>query len=49
LAGLPVIAEGEIFLMNWQSADSLDARLFGALPTTAIIGRAEPVWTHEED
>jgi conjugative transfer signal peptidase TraF len=43
--GCRVIADGEIFLMNWQSADSLDGRYFGALPTSAIIGRAEPLWT----
>ena len=43
------IPDGEVFLMNWQSADSLDGRYFGVLPTTAIIGRAEPLWTDEED
>ena len=47
--GCRVIAEGEVFLMNWQSADSLDGRYFGALPTTAIVGRAEPLWTDEKD
>jgi conjugative transfer signal peptidase TraF len=47
--GCRVIAEGEVFLMNWQSADSLDGRYFGVLPTTAIIRRAEPLWTDEED
>ena len=47
--GCRVIAEGEVFLMNWQSADSLDGRYFGALPTTAIVGRAEPLWTFEGD
>jgi type IV secretory pathway protease TraF len=31
--------------MNWQSADSLDSRYFGPLPTSAVIGRAVPVWT----
>jgi conjugative transfer signal peptidase TraF len=46
--GCHVIADGEVFLMNWQSADSLDGRYFGALPTTAIVGRAEPRWTDEE-
>ena len=46
--GCRVIADGEVFLMNWQSADSLDGRYFGALPTTAIVGRAEPRWTDEE-
>ena len=47
--GCRVIAEGEVFLMNWQSADSLDGRYFGVLPATAIIGRAEPVWTSGEE
>jgi conjugative transfer signal peptidase TraF len=47
--GCRVIAEGEVFLMNWQSADSLDGRYFGALPTSTIVGRAEPVWTLEGD
>ena len=47
--GCRVIADGEVFLMNWQSADSLDGRYFGALPTSAIIGRAEPLWTGEEE
>jgi type IV secretory pathway protease TraF len=47
--GCHVIADGEAFLMNWQSADSLDGRYFGALPTSAIIGRAEPLWTGEEE
>jgi conjugative transfer signal peptidase TraF len=47
--GCRVLAEGEIFLMNWQSADSLDGRYFGVLPASAIVGRAEPLWTDEED
>ena len=47
--GCQIVADGEVFLMNWQSADSLDGRYFGVLPTTAIIGRAEPLWTDEED
>jgi len=47
--GCHVIADGEVFLMNWQSADSLDGRYFGALPTSAIIGRAEPLWIGEEE
>lgn len=47
--GCRVIAAGEVFLMNWQSVDSLDGRYFGALPTTAIVGRAEPLWTVEGD
>jgi conjugative transfer signal peptidase TraF len=47
--GCRVVAEGEVFLMNWQSAGSLDGRYFGMMPTTAIVGRAEPLWTYEED
>jgi conjugative transfer signal peptidase TraF len=47
--GCHIIAEGEVFLMNWRSADSLDGRYFGALPTSAIIGTAEPLWTGEEE
>lgn len=47
--GCREIADGEVFLMNWQSADSLDGRYFGVLPTSAIIGPAEPLWTCEEE
>jgi conjugative transfer signal peptidase TraF len=46
--GCHVIADGEVFLMNWQSADSFDGRYFGVLPTSAIIGKAVPLWTGEE-
>jgi type IV secretory pathway protease TraF len=34
--------------MNRQSEDSLDGRSFGSLPTAAIVGRAEPLWTDAE-
>jgi len=46
--GCHVIADGEVFLMNWLSADSFDGRYFGVLPMSAIIGTAEPLWTGEE-
>jgi conjugative transfer signal peptidase TraF len=46
--GCRVIADGDVFVMNWQSADSLDGRYFGSIPASAIIGRAAPVWTDEE-
>jgi conjugative transfer signal peptidase TraF len=47
--GCRTIAAGEVFLMNRQSEDSLDGRYFGPLPAAAIVGRAEPLWTNEED
>ena len=47
--GCRVVADGEVFLMNWQSAASLDGRYFGVLPMSAIIGKAEPLWTGEEE
>src|SRR6266702_8103201 len=43
--GCRVVDEGEFFVMNWQSANSLDGRYFGFLPVSAVIGRAFPVWT----
>jgi conjugative transfer signal peptidase TraF len=46
--GCRVIADGDLFVMNWQSADSLDGRYFGPLPASAVIGRAVPIWTDEE-
>ena len=46
--GCRVIADGDIFVMNWQSEDSLDGRYFGPLPASAVVGRAVPVWIDEE-
>ena len=46
--GCRVIAGGDVFVMNWQSEDSLDSRYFGPLPASAVIGKATPVWTDEE-
>lgn len=42
------IADGEVFLMNWEVQDSLDGRYFGPLPAISIIGRAVPLWTDED-
>jgi conjugative transfer signal peptidase TraF len=47
-SGCRVIAEGDVFVMNWQSENSLDGRYFGPLPASAVIGKAMPVWTYEE-
>ena len=46
--GCRVIADGNVFVMNCQSEDSLDGRYFGPLPASAVIGKAVPVWTDEE-
>jgi len=47
--GCRVVAGDEVFLMNWQSTGSLDGRYFGPLPASTIAGRADPLWTREED
>ena len=41
------IADGELFLMNWDAPDSVDGRYFGPFPRSSVIGRALPVWTDE--
>jgi conjugative transfer signal peptidase TraF len=46
--GCRVIAQGEVFLMNWDEPTSLDGRYFGPIPLSAIIGRVEPLWTFAE-
>lgn len=45
--GCRAVADDELFLMNWQSANSFDGRYFGLLPRAAVIARAQPVWTAE--
>lgn len=46
-SGCRVIADDELFLMNWQVPGSLDGRYFGPLPATTVIGRAIPLYTDE--
>ncbi len=41
------VADGELFLMNWNVPDSVDGRYFGPFPRSSVIGRALPVWTDE--
>jgi len=49
--GLPVwlgcheLGEGEIFLLMDGVRASFDSRYFGAVPTTAIVGKVVPLWT----
>ncbi len=40
---------GQIFLLNWDEPASLDGRYFGALTIEAVVGRAVPLWTSEDD
>lgn len=46
--GCRALADGEIFLMNWDAPDSLDGRYFGPLPASSIVARALPLWTDAE-
>jgi conjugative transfer signal peptidase TraF len=46
--GCRVVGADELFLMNWQSEESLDGRYFGFLPRSSVIGKALPVWTGDE-
>jgi conjugative transfer signal peptidase TraF len=47
--GCHLIGGGEVFLMNPNEPASLDGRYFGPIPTSAIVGRAEPLWTSGEN
>lgn len=46
--GCRVVGKDELFVMNRQSADSMDGRYFGFLPASAVLGRVLPVWTWED-
>jgi conjugative transfer signal peptidase TraF len=46
--GCQAIAEGDVFLMNWDEPASFDGRYFGPIPLRAIIGRAKPLWTFDK-
>ena len=47
--GCRVVRRDEVFLMNPQSADSLDGRYFGPLPAASVVGRAIPLWVHQTE
>lgn len=47
-SGCRVLAEGQVFLLNWGEPDSIDGRYFGPLPVSSLIGHAMPLWTDEE-
>ena len=44
-SGCRTVGTGEVLLLNPGVRDSFDGRYFGPLPTTAIVGRAVPIWT----
>lgn len=39
------LREGEIFLLGTSNPASFDSRYFGPVKTSAVIGRAHPLWT----
>lgn len=39
------LADGDVFLLNAETLDSLDGRYFGLLPRDAVVGRATAIWT----
>jgi type IV secretory pathway protease TraF len=43
-----VIGEGEVFLMERDGPASPDGRYFGLIPLSAIVGRADALWTSAE-
>jgi conjugative transfer signal peptidase TraF len=45
--GCRVLSWGEVFLMNWDEPASMDGRYFGPIPSSAIVGHAEPLWTFD--
>lgn len=47
--GCRIVAPEHVFLMNWDEPDSLDGRYFGMLPLASVVGRAEPLWTRNEE
>jgi conjugative transfer signal peptidase TraF len=46
--GCRAIEDGQVFLMNRDQPESLDGRYFGPISVSAIVGRAQPLWTFEQ-
>jgi type IV secretory pathway protease TraF len=46
--GCRVVLPDQVFLMNWNEPSSLDGRYFGPIPFSSIVGRAQPLWTFED-
>ena len=46
--GCRIVAQDEVFLMNWRSTFSFDGRYFGPLPASTIVGRAAPLWIKKD-
>jgi conjugative transfer signal peptidase TraF len=47
--GCRIVADHEVFFMNWQSENSFDGRYFGPLPASTIVGQADPLWTKQDN
>ena len=45
--GCRTLRRGDIFLLNPSAPDSFDGRYFGALPASALLGRATPILTRD--
>jgi type IV secretory pathway protease TraF len=44
-SGCWLILSDEVFLIAPARRDSFDSRYFGAISRSAIVGRAQPLWT----
>lgn len=47
--GCRIVADDEVFFMNWRSEYSFDGRYFGPLPASTIVGRADPLLIQEDN
>ena len=47
--GCFILADDQVFLLNFASPDSFDGRYFGAIPKTSVVGRASPIWILDGD